>query len=428
LAALIATASGAACGGQDSGGKDTLGTEDVDETPDLGAPIDVSFDISGEDMSDGTTAPGGFLAPCLENSDCNSGYCVEGPTGSVCTRNCETECPEDWRCTGIQNSASDVVFLCLPLQNRLCLPCTVDLQCGSGYCLPDANNNASCTRPCGDGDSCPDGFECEDRVSLESETRTSKQCVPTTGLCDCNSRNAGEERPCPVANDFGRCWGTQTCNGNTGWTGCDAAVPAPELCDSIDQNCNGITDEGLTAPVETCTSENTFGTCQGAWTCAGEGGWSCEARDATQETCNYLDDNCNGSVDEAFRDTETGFYVADDHCGLCNSTCAGRVPFATATTCAIENGAPACIALTCQAGYYIPPETRQACIPAAGGGTDCSPCFGDNTCGGLPGGTCQMIDGTRRCARLQLFGARRTPPVRPRHTVLPLRWQRHEPP
>ena len=51
------------------------------------------------------------LAYCLA---CSSGYCIEGPSGSVCTRTCVDACPDGWDCRAVQIAGADIVLLCVP--------------------------------------------------------------------------------------------------------------------------------------------------------------------------------------------------------------------------------------------------------------------------------------------------------------------------
>jgi MYXO-CTERM domain-containing protein len=84
---------------------------------------------------------------------------------------------------------------------------------------------------------------------------------------------------------------------------CDDADPqvspaAVEVCDGIDQNCNGAADDlGLVCRI-------------GSGACRAEGLTTCAATDpeavcsatptpASEETCNGLDDDCNGKIDDA---------------------------------------------------------------------------------------------------------------------------------
>ena len=78
------------------------------------------------------------------------------------------------------------------------------------------------------------------------------------------------------------------------WVCQNAKGPAAEVCDSIDNNCNGQTDEGLSGQAcGTDTGECVAGVLQcvnGVSSCVGSVG-------PTSETCNNKDDDCNGVID-----------------------------------------------------------------------------------------------------------------------------------
>ena len=87
------------------------------------------------------------------------------------------------------------------------------------------------------------------------------------------------------------------------------AKPSAETCNGIDDDCNGLVDDGLTAPSQACTVG--VGACQRSGTqyktCEGISGWSadygaCSATpgEPSTETCNGLDDDCNGAIDNGF--------------------------------------------------------------------------------------------------------------------------------
>ena len=65
----------------------------------------------------------------------------------------------------MSDRGTDVAFVCTPLGNRLCQPCTVDAQCAGGFCLEDSAGDHACSRPCGDNDTCPEGFGCQEVTS-----------------------------------------------------------------------------------------------------------------------------------------------------------------------------------------------------------------------------------------------------------------------
>ena len=51
-----------------------------------------------EDDTSDEPVSGQFGAPCDENLDCYSHFCVESYEGGVCSKTCESECPEGWSC------------------------------------------------------------------------------------------------------------------------------------------------------------------------------------------------------------------------------------------------------------------------------------------------------------------------------------------
>jgi hypothetical protein len=94
------------------------------------------------------------------------------------------------------------------------------------------------------------------------------------------------------------------CNDNS-----SAAYPGnPEICDGIDNNCNGVIDEGFNngAPCSVGT-----GACyrQGVMYC---GTCSVQAGTPSPEVCNGIDDNCDGVVDNGiftcYRDVDGDGY------------------------------------------------------------------------------------------------------------------------
>jgi len=86
---------------------------------------------------------------------------------------------------------------------------------------------------------------------------------------------------------------------------------AQEACNGVDDNCNGMIDEGVIAPAATqicgvspsataaeCTSQVTVACVTGAWKCTFPTGVCSPTCATTTETCDTLDNNCNGLTDE----------------------------------------------------------------------------------------------------------------------------------
>jgi hypothetical protein len=81
-----------------------------------------------------------------------------------------------------------------------------------------------------------------------------------------------------------------------------AVAVAETRCDNIDNNCNGQTDESFPLKGQPCTVGN--GICAGSSTyiCSGGNSTACPATatagNAVDEICNAIDDNCDGNTDE----------------------------------------------------------------------------------------------------------------------------------
>ena len=80
---------------------------------------------AGIDSAAGTDVPpkpGELNAHCSQNSECQSGFCIEGPEGFVCTIECLAECPNGWLCRTLA-VGSDLQSLCFPAGANLCRAC-----------------------------------------------------------------------------------------------------------------------------------------------------------------------------------------------------------------------------------------------------------------------------------------------------------------
>ena len=246
----------------------------------------------------------GFGEPCTENSDCPTGWCIETDAGDVCTQPCIESCPDGWLCKGITNTGGDVTFLCVPEQDPLCTPCDANSDCGGlgDQCLVIAEEGAFCSRECNVLNPCPDGYLCQEQDS------GTPQCVPETGSCVCSHDILGQKQPCNLTNEAGTCWGFQVCIGIGGWGPCDAEQPGYEACNGVDDDCDGLTDEVLGGGA--CEAVSEFGTCKGTLKCEGEQGLVCTALPPTEEVCDGIDNDCDGEVDENEGDLD-GDGIAD---------------------------------------------------------------------------------------------------------------------
>ncbi len=311
LAVALGPTMAASCSDSGSGTKNVGGAGD---TSLFGETTSFS-DSSGVDTSGlGDTAaaevapdPGTFGASCKGNSDCDSSYCVQAPNGKVCTRTCVEDCPGDWECVEKKGADNDVTYLCVPRFLSLCDPCTNNAQCNEAgksgnVCVSFGSAGSFCGVACDEvSPNCPTDYSCQAVVDPKTGLST-HQCLRETGLCTCSQKaiDLALETTCTNQNINGTCTGARVC-GVGGLGACQAAVPAAEVCNSIDDDCNGKTDDFQTG-VAKCDKTNEFGTCPGKVLECVDGKPLCDAPDAKPEQCNGIDDNCNGKTDEGICD------------------------------------------------------------------------------------------------------------------------------
>ena len=97
--------------------------------------------------------------------------------------------------------------------------------------------------------------------------------------------------------------GTTVCRADGSGTVCDAMSgdPVAEVCNGVDDDCDGIIDDGFDVGIPCSTG---VGAClgSGVTVCAPDGGLGCNATPGqpVPEACNGLDDDCDGTVDNGF--------------------------------------------------------------------------------------------------------------------------------
>ena len=113
--------------------------------------------------------------------------------------------------------------------------------------------------------------------------------------CTCST---GAQQPCysgpPGSAGTGLCEsGVQTCEGNA-WGECNGEVlPLPESCDTKDNDCDGKADN-LDTP---CIAEDHLGECRKGSLQCGAKGSVCAPAPASAEICDTLDNDCDGVAD-----------------------------------------------------------------------------------------------------------------------------------
>jgi hypothetical protein len=261
-------------------------------------PVDSAYDIP--------LVEGEFGWPCDGPEDCHSGYCILTGEKKICTISCVTECPADYVCAPLSDTPPDVTYVCLPRYDKLCQPCKEHQDCqpiwgaGTDLCLDYGNDGMFCGAECTDG-LCPEGYDCVIEAAPDGSNVQQCRRGPGSGNCQCTalSKYLQLATSCAIENDSGLCSGERFC-GPSGLTVCDATIPAEETCNDIDDDCDGEVDN---IGGQTCLVENEFGACEGTLKCV-LGAEVCEGLSPTKEICDGKDNDCNGFVDEGFTDTD----------------------------------------------------------------------------------------------------------------------------
>ena len=153
--------------------------------------------------------------------------------------------------------------------------------------------------------------------------------------CDCLD---GERQEC--GSDVGRCGrGVQICRGDQ-WGECEGEIVAQaETCNGLDDDCDGQVDEDLLA--QDCSSacgSGEIACVAGQWT-------ECNARPVGVESCNGADDDCDSRIDEGELCQAEGGACA---CGGCAQPCTNGECFGEGARCV--NGF--CVTDQCPEGSY----------------------------------------------------------------------------
>jgi len=231
--------------------------EDADAGPDESIAdghsdaAELPMDIEGPDgESTDDTGPGQqpVGGPCSKDEHCEDGlYCsrngAQGFCAQLCSQSCvgDTCCPEDFYCgelvylPGLQADAT----ICFQVASVACRPCNLDGDCGlaGAVCQGNEGDGAFCAVACGPDGTCPEGFHCDGG-------RDQGLCLLDEGSCECpeHADFLAADTLCWITNAQGTCHGVRHCEAGA-LSNCSAPLAENETCDGVDNDCDGATDE-----------------------------------------------------------------------------------------------------------------------------------------------------------------------------------------
>ena len=360
-------------GRHDSGGIDT-GAGDVGPQRDTGVSCDGSacpdagaIDGSAHDanvaMGDIGPQPdasgaGLLCSACTTNADCHGGsYCValSATMQHVCLVDCNTEIPS---CPHRFDCLNSVIT---PLPGPVCQPV------GAPCCI-DADDDTY-----GFGVGCR-GTDCNDN-NPNVNMGHAELCNSVDDNCDGNIDEADPGGGGLCSTPFGGVCSAGVIHCTTGALSCVPNVmpgAMAEICNGVDDDCDGMTDEGFAGIGTACTAGRGVCLRGGVVVCAPGGATSmCNAPVVmgTAETCNYLDDDCDGVVDNGFVNA-SGAYNGNTSCAACGIDCTMIYMHpGTFGTCNAAGASATCV-MNCNAGSFdlngIPNDGCEFALDATG--------------------------------------------------------------
>jgi len=265
--------------------------------------------------------------PCSENDTRSCGYdtgeCEAGEM--VCSSdgiwgNCEGDThPGDEICDGKDNNCNTEI------DENLEQPC--GNECGTGTETCSGGKWVGCSAPelpAEYGDICHGGEgECRKPGSIDCSGVCN--AVPGESMAEiCDGKDNDCDGTADNGFDLGTACGKGVCTGGHKLcsedgleTHCSTDSQAvAEICDGLDNNCDGSIDETYPEDGEACaTGED--GICSEGQKSCKNGVLECVQQNQVKaETCNGLDDNCDGNVDETFPEDGEACVTGED--GICS--------------------------------------------------------------------------------------------------------------
>ncbi|MBL9037164.1 MAG: hypothetical protein JNG84_01495 [Archangium sp.] len=309
---------------------------------------------------------------CIRDDECETALCDSVPgTQAVCVRKCADGCKSDEVCTQLTLGR----YSCAKDKGKLCETCMLDADCPypADKCLL-VDGKGVCGRDCAFDQKCPTSYRCLNGTGTDGRAKA-QQCSPASGSCSCTAATAGQAVSCTVMNTFGTCTGMRTCDGMSGFGACNARTASRELCNGMDDDCDGTIDEdglNLNVDVMNCGACNNVCTLANATPRCSTG--ACAVAQCATNFGNCDMNDANGC--------EAPLLTDPNNCNACMNRCSAP---GGVSTC--MNGM---CAYTCQPGFFdvdgIATNGCECTVPDGGTLVDLPDMsFTDTNCDGIDG-------------------------------------------
>ncbi len=246
-----------------------------DTGSDTPAPIDTSTTPDAVFELPAASCPGASGCACDKNADCDIDLCIDMPVGKRCATTCVNQCSDGLSCSPTQAGGGDPISVCVPTWGWLCDPCVDSKSCqalghADARCAQYGDMGSYCGIACKLDADCGPGAGCMSVTTVEGQSAQQCARLPAAGktgfgTCPCSARAAAKALSTSCLRTFDapggggkvQCIGSRKCAaaGAKGLTPCAATPPVQEACDGVDNDCDGSVDEATCDDDNPCTKD-----------------------------------------------------------------------------------------------------------------------------------------------------------------------------